>query len=63
MLVNSFQTYIGSAFASHPVRWIESPETTRSQSGIDKIAEKPVEKVADPDKDKPQSRSGDNHKQ
>jgi hypothetical protein len=59
MLVNSFQTYIGSAFASHPVRWIESPETTRSQSGIDKIAEKPVEKVADPDKDKPQSLSGD----
>ena len=57
--MTSFQTYIGSAFASYPVRWIESPETTRSRSVVDKIAEKPVEKVADPDLGKPRSASGD----
>jgi len=56
--VSIFQTYIGSAYASHPVRWIESPEATRSRSGIDQIAEKSVEKV-DPDLGKPRSASGD----
>ena len=55
----SFQTYVGSAFSSHPVRWIESPEAARSKYGIDAIADKSVEKAVDPDLGKPQSKSGD----
>ena len=57
--VISFQTYIGSAYSSHPVRWIETPESARSRSGIDQISEKPVEKITDPDLGKPRSDSGD----
>jgi hypothetical protein len=57
--VSSIQTYIGSAFSNYPVRWIETPETARSQYVLDKIAEKPVEKAVDTDQGKPQSASGD----
>jgi len=57
--VSSFQTYIGSAFASYPVRWIESPEAARSGFALEKIVEKPVEKAVDPDLGKPRSESGD----
>jgi len=67
--VISFQTYIGSAYSSSPVRWIETPEAARSGYGIDQTAGKdpaagrdtgkPVEKIADPDLGKPQSASGD----
>ena len=55
----SFQTYVGSAFSSHPVRWIEPPEAARSQYGIDKTAGNTVEKTVDLDLGKPQSQSGD----
>ena len=55
----SFQTWVGSAFSSHPVRWIETPEAARSRYALDKIAEQSVEKAADPDKGKPRSESGD----
>ena len=55
----SFQSLIGSAYSSHPVRWIETPEAARSGYGIDQTTEKPVEKIADPDLGKPQSASGD----
>ena len=55
----SFQTCVGSAFSSHPVRWIETPEAARSKYVIDKISEKPVEKAVNPDLGKPQSKSGD----
>ena len=51
----SFQSYIGSAFSSHPVRWIETPESARSQYALEKIPEKTV----DPDAGKPRSESGD----
>ena len=57
--VSSIQTYIGSAFSSYPVRWIESPETSRSRSAIDQISQKPLEKAVDPDRGKPHSASGD----
>ena len=57
--MNSLQTYIGSAFSSYPVRWIETAESARSRFAIDKVAEKPVEKVVDPDLGKPRSASGD----
>jgi hypothetical protein len=56
--VSSFQTYIGSAFASYPVRWIESPDAARSGYASEKAAEKPIEKV-DPDFGKPRPASGD----
>ena len=56
--MSSFQTYIGSAFASYPVRWIESPEAARSGYAPEKVAEKPIEQV-DPDFGKPRSASGD----
>ena len=55
----SFQTYVGSAYSSHPVRWIETPEAARAGYALDKTSEKPVEKVADPDQGKPKSESGD----
>ena len=55
----SFQTCVGSAFSSHPVRWIETPEAARSRYVIDKISEKPVQQAADPDLGKPKSASGD----
>ena len=62
--MNSLQTYIGSAFSSYPVRWIETPESARSRSAADsiaekKIADKKIEKVVDPDIGKPRSASGD----
>jgi len=57
--VSSIQTYIGSAFSSYPVRWVETPEAARSQYALDQISEKPVEKIADPDQGKPRSESGD----
>ena len=57
--MSAIQTYIGSAFSSYPVRWIETPETARSRYVIDQSAEKPVEKTADPDQGKPKSASGD----
>jgi len=53
------QTYIGSAFSSYPVRWIETPEAARSQYALDQTTEKPVAKVADLDIGKPRSESGD----
>ena len=57
--MNSLQTYIGSAFSSYPVRWVETPESARSRSAIDNHVEKSVEKVVDPDSGKPRSASGD----
>ena len=57
--MTSIQTYIGSAYSSYPVRWIESPEASRSRSEIDKLIDKKVEKAADPDIGKPKSASGD----
>ena len=59
MISPAFQTLIGSAYSSSPVRWIESPEAARAGFGIDQISSKPVEKVADPDLGKPRSASGD----
>lgn len=53
--MSSIQTYIGSAYSSYPIRWIETPEAARSQYALDKIPEK----VTDPDKGKPRSESGD----
>ena len=55
----SLQTYVGSAFASHPIRWIETPEAARSEYAANTVAEKLVEKVVDPDQGKPRSESGD----
>ena len=55
----SLQTCVGSAFSSSPIRWIETPEAARSRYAIDQLANKPVEKVADPDQGKPRSESGD----
>ena len=55
----SFQTCVGSAYSSHPVRWIETPEAARSKYVIDKISDNPVEKTVNPDIGKPQSKSGD----
>ena len=57
--MSAIQTYIGSAFSSYPVRWIETPETARSRYVIDQNAEKQVEKTTDPDLGKPKSASGD----
>jgi hypothetical protein len=57
--VISFQTYVGSAYSSHPVRWIETAEAARTGYAFDKTAEKQVEKAVDPDKGKPRSASGD----
>jgi len=57
--MTSIQTYIGSAYSSYPVRWIESPETTRSRTEIDKILDRQTEKIVDPDRGKPRSASGD----
>ena len=57
--MSSIQTYIGSAFSSYPVRWIETSESARSQYALNQTAEKPVAKVADPDQGKPRSESGD----
>jgi hypothetical protein len=57
--VSSIQTYIGSAFSSYPVRWIETPESARSRYVTEQSPEKSVEKVADPDLGKPRSASGD----
>jgi len=57
--VSSIQTYIGSAYSSYPIRWIETPESARAGYALDKTTEKPVEKVADPDSGKPRSESGD----
>jgi hypothetical protein len=54
-----FQTCIGSAYSSVPVRWIETPEAARTQYALDKIAGKQVEKTVDPDVGKPRSMSGD----
>ncbi|MDR0521975.1 MAG: hypothetical protein LBH00_09020 [Planctomycetaceae bacterium] len=56
--MSAFQTYIGSAFASYPVRWVESPETARSAFAGESEA-RTVEKPRDPDADKPKSASGD----
>ena len=55
----SFQSYVGSAYSSHPVRWIETPEAARSRYVAEQIPEAPVSKVADPDLGKPKSASGD----
>ena len=55
----SFQSYVGSAYSSHPVRWIETPEAARAGYALDKIPEKSIEKAADPDLGKPRSESGD----
>ena len=57
--VISFQTCVGSAFSSSPIRWIETPEAARSRYAIDQLAEQSVAKVADPDLGKPRSESGD----
>jgi len=57
--VSSIQTYIGSAFSSYPVRWIETTAAARAQYALDQTTEKPVAKVADPDLGKPRSESGD----
>jgi len=57
--VISFQTCVGSAFSSSPIRWIETPEAARSRYVIDQIPEKPVERAVDPDLGKPRSESGD----
>lgn len=57
--MSSIQTYIGSAFSSYPVRWIETAEAARSQYALDKTSGKPVENVVDPDQGKPRSESGD----
>ena len=54
-----FQTCIGSAYSSVPVRWIETPEAARAKYALDKTQGKQVERVVDPDKGKPQSISGD----
>ena len=51
----SFQSCVGSAFGSSPIRWIETPEYARSQYAASKIPDKPV----DPDVGKPRSESGD----
>ena len=55
----SFQTCIGSAYSSHPVRWIETPEAARAQYALERAQGKPIEKAIDPDKGKPRSDSGD----
>ena len=57
--MSSIQTYIGSAFSSYPVRWIETPEAARSGYALDKIPEKTAAIAADPDIGKPRSESGD----
>ena len=55
----SFQTCVGSAFSSHPVRWIETPEAARAGYAADAISEQSVKQIADPDAGKPRSESGD----
>ena len=55
----SFPASVWSAFGSHPVRWVMTPETARSEYAANRIAENPVEKAADPDLGKPRSESGD----
>jgi len=57
--VISFQTCIGSAYSSHPVRWIETPEAARTKYVIDSIPQKSFDKAVDPDLGKPRSESGD----
>ena len=52
-------SFIGPAFSSYPVRWIETPETAWSRSALDKVSEKSAEKAADLDIGKPRSKSGD----
>ena len=55
----SFQSYIGSAYASHPVRWVETPESARAAYAADQASGKAVEKTVDPDLGKPRNESGD----
>ena len=55
----SFQSYVGSAYASNPVRWIETPEAARSRYVTEQIPDTPVEKAVDVDLGKPRSASGD----
>ena len=55
----SFPTSVWSAFGSHPVRWVMTPETARSEYAANRIAEQAVEKTIDPDLGKPRSESGD----
>jgi hypothetical protein len=57
--VSSIQTYIGSAFANYPVRWVVTPEAARSEYALGKIAEKPGKATVDSDQGKPKSASGD----
>jgi len=62
--VISFQTCVGSAFSSSPIRWVETPEAARTRYALDQLAENKVdkgavEKVVDPDIGKPRSESGD----
>lgn len=57
--MSTIQTYIGSAYSSYPIRWIETPESARSGYAHEKNAEKPIEKIADADLGKPRSESGD----
>ena len=57
--MSSIQTFIGSAFSSYPVRWIETPEAARSRYVTDQTARKPAARTADPDLGKPRSESGD----
>jgi hypothetical protein len=52
------QTYIGSAYASNPIRWIESPQSVRADS-IKAEADAAQSLKSDPDAGKPQSASGD----
>jgi hypothetical protein len=55
--MSALQTYIGSAFASYPVRWIQSTESARQSSASAETQND--KKVYDPDAEKPQSASGD----
>ena len=60
----SFQTCIGSAYSSHPVRWVETPEAARAQYALEKAKgrvsdEGAIRKAVDSDLGKPQSASGD----
>jgi hypothetical protein len=57
--VISFPASVWSAFGSHPVRWVMTPETARSEYAANRIAEQAVEKTVDPDLGKPRSESGD----
>ncbi|MDR3234413.1 MAG: hypothetical protein LBT46_12260 [Planctomycetaceae bacterium] len=51
------QTYLGSAYASHPIRWVETPQSTRTADAS--VPAEKADKTADPDAGKPHSASGD----